>query len=110
MRIDDSPSRALTAKYKKRRPSERTCGKRCENSARAGSRAVTGLGVPPRSGTWERPPIRGGNRITPSELQVPPNATPASQITCAGPPEISILFSFPREKNSNERPSGDQNG
>ena len=48
--------------------------------------------------------------MTPSLLQVPSEPVGASQITCAGPPEIAIFLSFPSPMKASERLSGDHHG
>src|SRR5215831_1276006 len=59
---------------------------------------------------YKGPKDEGANTITPREFQVPPRPSPASQITCIGPPDEGTLFSFPSEKKAIQRPSGDQKG
>src|SRR5438105_10168397 len=54
---------------------------------------------PPSEETrWRASRIEGENRITPSRFQVPPRPVWASQRTCGGPPDASILLSLPRSE------------
>src|SRR5262249_10857065 len=72
---------------------------------------MTGRGGPPGAGTRSRAELgAGGDGITPSAFRVRPRPRGASQRTCGGPPEMSILLSFPGTKNPTERLSGDQKG
>src|SRR5712691_12612093 len=48
--------------------------------------------------------------ITPSLFHDPPRPLPASASVTAGPPSMSILFSFPQAKKASDLLSGDQNG
>ena len=52
----------------------------------------------------------GANTMIPSGLQVPPRPWEASAIAVAGPPEMSILISFPEAKKPIDLLSGDENG
>src|SRR6266567_3815330 len=98
--------------YRKRRPSGRNCGKRCEFSPRAVSSAVTATGSPPAAGTrYSGLSGVGENKIVaPSGLQSPPRPTFTSQRVWGGPTPTSIRFSLSEVKKASERLSGDQKG
>src|SRR5437016_9277969 len=89
----------LRAVNKKRRPSGRKLGQRCEFSCRAVSRAVSGCGVPPRADTRINGALLVGlNTISPEGLQAAPRPCAVSQIFCGGPPAIAIFLSLPWAK------------
>src|SRR2546426_4339847 len=107
-----APGVELPEVYRKRLPSGRNCGKRCEFSPDAVSSAVTRTVSPPAAGTrYSGLSVVGENRIVvPSGLQSPPRPTVASESVWAGPPPASIRFSLSDVKKASERLSGDQNG
>src|SRR5262245_61519158 len=72
---------------------------------------MTTVGVPPAADTRESvEPYVGVKRIVSSRLQLPGRGIAASQIGTGGPPDASILFSFPPAMNASALLSGDQNG
>jgi hypothetical protein len=96
---------------RKRLPSGRKRGQRCEVSFVPGSRAVTGVASPPEAGTlWIRPPPSGAKTIRLCDPQLPPRWSGASANSRAGPPARSTRFSFFSAKNAIERPSGEKKG
>src|SRR5712692_5163156 len=103
---------AVPEAYRKWRPSGRNQGKRCETSPKVSSIAVTGVAAPPPAGMRKRLPVTlGANTMTSFLLQDPPRGNRASsQRVNTGPPDESILLSFPPAKNARKRLSGDQKG
>src|SRR5262245_18685831 len=72
---------------------------------------MTTVGVPPAADTRESvEPYVGVKRIVSSRLQLPGRGIAASQIGTGGPPDTSILFSFPPAMKASALLSGDQNG
>src|SRR5262249_36100198 len=72
---------------------------------------VSCRGVPPAADTFERDPLKVGEKtIVSSRFQLPPRPSGASQITCDGPPAASIFLSLPSAKNPMKRLLADQKG
>src|SRR5215208_6214195 len=97
------------ARKRKWRPSGKNNGQRWLFSWRDSSRVVSCVTSPPVADTRYRGPKGVGEKTTTeSRLQEPPLGSGASATVWAGPPEISVVFSFPSAKKPIERESGDQ--
>ena len=108
--MPDSSGRLLDAdKYRKRRPSGRNTGNRCEVASPLTTVICTG--VPPVLGTRKIPLSMPENTTTSSRFQDPPSTgAGTSAIVVASPPALSIFFSVPPASNAMNLLSGDQNG
>src|SRR4030095_5940173 len=87
------------------------CGHRCEISPVDGSSFVSPSGVPPATEQRESPPRRSGARMmNPSEPQLAPRGSMASQTGDGEPLSTETFHSFPSLKKPSQRPYGEKNG
>ena len=90
---------SLWTQYKKRPPGS-TCGQRWEPSPREASSVVSGEGVPPDAGTWNKPDAIVPNRMRPSLLHAPPRDSQQRRRspTAPRPPDRLAATCLPRRR------------
>src|SRR5262249_49468040 len=89
-------------------PPGNNCGHRCEISPL--SSFVSGSGLPPPSGTRNKPDACCAKTMKPSSDQLPPANDRVSHNVMAAPPDTETFLSRPSAKNAIHCPSGEKNG